>query len=171
MKQGEHPKRKSGSKNRREIKPQAQQDSDCRRDPDGSGGGQPAYAYSFLENHTRPKESNTCHYPLRHPACVRSNRTDGTSGQPRRLIQGHQHEQAAGQANENMRPETGRVAMYGSFKTNDCASTQCAYQMKGNGRIVNAHAVSGIARIISGLRVFMWLSIRSESQFEPWISI
>src|SRR5690348_8488096 len=86
IEQGEYSKRKARSDKGGKVKSQPQQNSERGRCPDGSGGSQPANAYSFLENHPGAQKSDSRHYPLRHPARIRSYRASRCAVQPMGLI-------------------------------------------------------------------------------------
>ena len=105
----------------------------------GRSGRQTSDRQAFLEDHARPEEPDAGHDALRHTGRVGPDGVERHFGHPMQLIDGHQHQQGGGEANERVGAKSGRAAVERTLKTDHGADDKGACQPADDDEFIMTH--------------------------------
>ena len=105
--QGQHPQGDDHRHDEREKEADPGHDPEGGGDPDRCRGGQAPDGKAFLEDHAGAQKTDAGHDALGHPRGVEPHRIGGQPD-PIVFVNGDQHQQAGGRANQGMGPEARR---------------------------------------------------------------
>ena len=138
--------RRQGTNGRRHPKADADQNADCRGDPNGRRGGEAANAEAFLENDAGAQEADAGHDALCHTRRIRANGFERHLRHPFTLIHRHQHQQRGSNADQRMRAKAGRSPVKGALQADRGSDRQGAQHAQQHGDVLGAQDAEGFGR-------------------------